>query len=96
MRGKRGKKELKMKTTVKKLWEKYPNAKFVFWYGELPIKFIVFTDVKELEHPLYNIPFEIGVNTEIKEFMNRLNDSNEIWIDGSELNRKLRELVNGF
>ena len=85
-----------MKTTVKRLWEKYPDATFVFWYGELPLYHKKFTDPKELERTEYNIPFEIGLNTDINEFMDLLKSCNKIYIDGSELREKLKELVNGI
>lgn len=85
-----------MKTTVKRLWEKYPNANFVFWYGEYPIFEKKFSNAKELEHPEYNIPFEIGVNSDIEEFVDRLNSCNEINIDASFLRKELKKIVNAI
>lgn len=69
-----------MITTVKKLWEQYPNATFVFWLEEYPTAHVKFESAKQLEKPMYNVPFEIEEGLMMEAFESRLK-SNKIWID---------------
>lgn len=69
-----------MITTVKKLWKKYPNATFVFWLEEYPTAHVKFKSAKQLESPMYNVPFVIQEGWMMETFKNHLK-RNEIWVE---------------
>ena len=69
-----------MITTVKKLWEQYPNAEFVFWLEGCPTAHVKFESAKELEQPEFNVPFEIEEGLMMEAFKSRLK-ANKIWIE---------------
>ncbi len=73
------------KTTIKKLWEKHPDARFVLWLDDYYAWFIKFEDPSWLESPLYTkefVPVCDGV----------MRSDGDIWIDLEDVDpqKKLR------
>jgi hypothetical protein len=73
------------KISIKKLWERYPDARFVLWLDDYHAWFIKFEDPSWLEYPLY-----------LKEFVpvcdGVLRSDGDIWIDLEDVDpqKKLR------